>query len=68
MPFVPFVDNAVLQNDSDSILAIERCVVKRHMIFHEGTDEVVAVIVAWLAAQCQRLTGRYAGGFERVRQ
>lgn len=36
------------------------------VVGHEGRNEVVAVVVARMAAQRQGLTGKGAGGFEQV--
>jgi hypothetical protein len=39
---------------------------KAQVVFDEALDEVVAVVVAGVAAQRQRLADRGAGGFEQV--
>ena len=36
------------------------------MIIHEATDEVVAMVVAGMPAQRQRLSDRCAGGFKQM--
>ena len=37
------------------------------MVFHEGADEVVAVVVTGVAAQGQRLGSRFTGLLQQVR-
>ena len=39
----------------------------REVVLHEGADEVVAVVVAFMATQLQGLSGGQAGGLQQVR-